>query len=177
MSKDKSRHLTHVALIAAAYTALSVALSPMSFGAVQVRASEALCLLPVICASSVYGVTLGCMLTNIVGIATGASILGVMDVVLGTLATLCAAIMTRALRNVRFGNIPFLSSLPPVLFNGVVVGAELAYVMAPNSKFLPTFISCAASVAVGEFLSCSVLGLILLRALESNKSALAFFQD
>ena len=177
MSKPDSKRLTHIALIAAAYTALSVALSPMSFGVVQVRASEALCLLPAICPSSVWGVTLGCVLTNAIGIATGANILGALDVIIGSLATLCAAMVTRALRNIRFKNIPILSSLAPVIFNGIMVGGELAFAIAPAGGFLTAFLSCALSVALGEFLSCSVLGLLLLHALENNRSAMSFFDE
>lgn len=81
------------ALIAAAYTALSLALAPLSFGYAQVRVSEALTLLPLFSPNAVWGVTLGCALTNAVGAAMGVNF-GVADVVFGTLATLVSALLT-----------------------------------------------------------------------------------
>ncbi len=79
----------------AIYVVLCMALQPLSYGAVQVRVAEALCLLPVFGAEYIAGVVLGCFLANLLGST-------IVDVIFGTLATLLACVVTYKLRNVRF---------------------------------------------------------------------------
>ncbi len=153
------RRLTAGALIAAAYTALSLALAPLSFGYSQIRVSEALTLLPLFSPSAVWGVTLGCAITNAVGAAMGVNF-GVADVLLGTLATLAAALLTARLDKPRFKGLPILAPLPPVLLNALVVGAELWYFTSAPLAL------CVGGVALGQAISCYGLGLLLVRALE-----------
>lgn len=97
MKKTKTRTIVRCALIASLYTAVSLVLAPIAFGAVQARVSEAFTLLPVLVPDAVVGVTLGCFLTNLVGVFTGANVLGALDIVFGTAATLTAALCTRRL--------------------------------------------------------------------------------
>mgnify|MGYP000547345148 CR=1 FL=1 len=89
---------------------------PFSYGAVQVRVAEALCLLPVFGAEYIVGVTLGCFLANLLGST-------VVDVVFGTLATLLACLVTYKLRDIRVKGLAIPASLPPVVFNMIIVGA------------------------------------------------------
>ena len=98
---NKTNNLTKQAMIAAIYTVLSLGFSAISFGTVQIRVSEALTLLPVFAFGNVWGVTIGCFLTNLVGFFTGANILGGLDMIFGTAATFAAAITTYLLRNIR----------------------------------------------------------------------------
>ncbi|MFQ9681951.1 MAG: QueT transporter family protein [Ruthenibacterium lactatiformans] len=97
MKKTKTRTIVRCALIASLYTAVSLVLAPIAFGAVQARVSEAFTLLPVLVPDAVVGVTLGCFLTNLVGVFTGANVLGALDIVFGTAATLTAACVRAAL--------------------------------------------------------------------------------
>lgn len=113
MQNRTLRQLTAAGVIAAAYAALSLVLAPITFGPVQCRISEALTLLPVISPAAIWGVTLGCAVTNGVGAATGANFLGLVDLPVGTAATLLAAVATRLLGKIRFGGLPWLSALPP----------------------------------------------------------------
>lgn len=76
MKKISVRTLTRCAVIAALYAAVSIAMLPLAFGAVQARVSEALTLLPVLTPLAVPGVTIGCLITNAYGVAAGANILG-----------------------------------------------------------------------------------------------------
>ena len=117
------------AMIAAVYTAVSLALAPISFSNIQVRIAESLTLLPLIYKPGIWGVTLGCFLTNLFGVITGANPTGIMDTVIVTSATLFAAICTYYFRNHRYHGIPFISILMPVLFNMVFVGIELGVVL------------------------------------------------
>lgn len=156
------------AMIAAVYAVISLVLSPISFGNVQVRVAESLTLLPVLFPEAIGAVTLGCAITNAFGAMMGANILGFVDVVIGSLATFVAAICTYKLRNVRWFGLPILSMIMPVVFNGVIIGAELS--LALNGSFSwPLFLVFGAEVALGELASCAILGLPMIYHLEKRK--------
>jgi uncharacterized membrane protein len=151
-------------MIAALYTALCLALSPISYGMVQVRVAEALTLLPVFSPIAIWGVTLGCALSNLAGFMTGANILGFLDVFFGTAATLAAAIASYRLRNVKTLGLPVLSAIPPVVLNAVVIGAELT--VLETGGFTPAvFAVNALYIAAGQAISCIALGLPLVYVL------------
>ena len=80
------RKLARCGMVAALYVVLCMALQPFSYGAVQVRVAEALCLLPVFGAEYIFGVVLGCFLANLLGST-------IVDVIFGTLATLLACLV------------------------------------------------------------------------------------
>ena len=111
------RRLVRCAVIAAVYVVVCLVLAPFSYGAVQVRVAEALCLLPVFGTEYIVGVTLGCFLANLLGST-------VVDVVFGTLATLLACLVTYKLRDIRVKGLAIPASLPPVVFNMIIVGAR-----------------------------------------------------
>lgn len=154
-------------MIAALYTVATTVLAPLSFANIQFRASEALTVMPIFAVSSIPGLTVGCILSNAIGVATGANIAGWLDVLLGSLATLLAAISTRMLRKIEFFGIPFLSLLPPVIFNAFIVGGELSVVCD-----LPFWI-CALEVGAGELGVMLILGIPLILALKKT----TFFAD
>lgn len=143
--------LTRGALIAALYTALTLLLAPISYGAVQVRISEAFTLLPVLFPEAIPALAIGCLLSNLLG--------GCMlpDIVFGTLATLSAALCTYALRQNKW-----IAALPPVVFNGLIVGAVVHFCYTPTMA-LPL---CMLSVAFGEAVAVYICGPLLLKALE-----------
>ena len=88
MNQNSSvRKLARCGLVAAIYVVLCLALQPLSYGAVQVRVAEALCLLPVFGTEYILGVVLGCFLANLLGST-------IVDVIFGTLATLLACLVT-----------------------------------------------------------------------------------
>lgn len=163
-----SKTLTKVAMIAAIYTVVSLVLAPLSFGKFQVRVAEALTLLSLIFPPAIWGVTLGCALTNWLGFMMGVNLLGVMDIFVGTTATFLAALGTYYLRNKKVNGIPLLAILMPVIFNAIIIGAELAYVFTPQS-FWDGYAIFALEVGVGELLACFVLGVPLIKALEKTK--------
>lgn len=152
-----TKSLTRAAMIAAFYCVLTLLFQPFSYGPVQFRISEALTLLPVLLPEAVPGLTIGCLLANILGGAPW------YDVVFGTLATLLAAICTRKLRD-----LPAVGAAMPVLFNAVIVGpvVYLAYSHAPGAAFsLPLLLKDVSTVAIGEAVICYVLGLMLVSTL------------
>ena len=77
--------LTRVGMIAAIYTVVSLVLAPFTYGNVQVRIAEALTLLPLIYKPSIWGVTLGCFLTNLIGAMLGINPTGFLDAIIPTL--------------------------------------------------------------------------------------------
>ena len=157
MKKTKTRTIVRCALIASLYTAVSLVLAPIAFGAVQARVSEAFTLLPVLVPDA------------------GANVLGALDIVFGTAATLTAALCTRRLARVRLRGLPVAAAVPPVLINAVVVGAELAWAFGPRT--FAGFLLQAGGVALGQLFSCFALGLPLVRIIEKTPALRAWFRD
>lgn len=162
----RTRFLVQSAMIAALYAASTLALSTLgiAYGPVQFRLSEALTILPVFTPAAIPGLAIGCFLSNL------ASPYAVVDMVLGTLATFLAAVLSRLARNVRVKNVPVLSALPPVLCNALIVGAEIAFFM-PKGFTWVGFASSALSVGAGELAVCAALGLPLAAMLEKTGAA------
>lgn len=171
----RTQRLTQGAMIAAIYAALTwgqAILPPtasLTFGPVQFRVAEALTILPVFTPAAVPGLSLGCLLANLM------SGYGVPDMVFGTLATLLAAIATRALRNIRVKKIPLPSALPPVLCNAVIVGLMITLV-SPGGFLWPVFWANALSIGLGELAVCCLLGLPLAAALERTDAGARFLK-
>lgn len=181
MSIQKSQNATHnrvhrivrCALVAALYTVLCLVLAPLSFSSVQVRISEALCLLPVFGADYIVGVTVGCFLANLLGVSLGTTV--AVDVVFGTLATLLACICTWLLRNIRIKGLALPASLPPVIFNAVIIGLEISFFFTDGAVTGPIILFNMFSVGLGEIISCCVLGVALVRLIERNSHLSALF--
>lgn len=161
MKNKKVLFLTQAAMIAALYIVLTYFINAFNLasGAIQVRISEALTILPVFTPAAIPGLFVGCLLSN--------SLTGCMpfDILFGSLATLIGALGTRALRKH-----PWLAPLPPILANTIIVPFILSYVYHFEGS-LPYF---AVTVGIGEVLSCGVLGMILYFSLQ--KQANRIFQ-
>ncbi|MDD6351304.1 MAG: QueT transporter family protein [Lachnospiraceae bacterium] len=152
MKNKKALYITQAAMIAALYVVLTVFINAFNLasGAIQVRISEALCILPVFTPAAIPGLFIGCLLANLV---TGAMI---WDVIFGSLATLLGAIGTYYLRKTRFA-----FTLPPVIANMIVIPPVLmlAYHVPDAWWFL------VITVGLGEVISVCILGFILKKAL------------
>ena len=160
-AKKKTRYLVRAAVIAALYvvlTYLSAALGLSGQALIQLRLSEALCILPYFTPAAVPGLALGCLLSNLL---TGAHVL---DIIFGTLATLLGAVGTRALRKYRF-----LAPLPPIVANTLIVPFVIRYAYLSTDVALPLLF---LTVGIGEILSVGVLGMVLLFALKKHRKAL-----
>lgn len=165
------RRLVRCAVIAAVYVVVCLVLAPFSYGAVQVRVAEALCLLPVFGAEYIVGVTLGCFLANLLGST-------VVDVVFGTLATLLACLVTYKLRDIRVKGLAIPASLPPVVFNMIIVGAfEITFFFSDGAPTAMLAVFNAVTVGIGELISCTILGVALVKLIESNAGLNKIFTD
>lgn len=165
-----SRRLARGAMVAAAYVALCLIFQPISYGPVQVRLAEALCLLPVFGAEYIAALGLGCFLANLFGY-------GILDAVFGTAATLLACCVTYKLRGLRLRGLALPASLPPVLFNAVIVGAELTIFFTEGGATLPLLLWNGLTVGIGEVISCCVVGTALVRLIESRPQLSGLFRE
>ena len=164
----KTRILTHAALIAALYVALTYlqnALVPNSATwAIQFRASEALCVLSLLTPAAVPGLTIGCLLFNV-------SYAGALplDWVVGPLASFLATMAMWKGRRQTLGGLPLLALMMPALFNGLLVGWELTVYMGQ------AFWLNAVYVAIGEAAVLLTLGAALYFALKRRKMDVRLF--
>ena len=155
---QKTRYMARAAVIAALYVVLtwfSALFGLSGQNLIQVRLSEALCILPYFTPAAVPGLAIGCLISNLL---TGAHAL---DIVFGTLATLLGAIGTRALRKWRF-----LAPVPPILANTIIVPFVLRYAYLMTDFAMPILF---LTVGIGEIISVGVLGMLLLVALEKRR--------
>ena len=152
MRNKKVLFVAQAALIAAIYVVLTYFISAfhLASGAIQVRISEALTILPYFTPAAIPGLAVGCLLSNLL---TGCL---PMDVLFGSIATLIGAVGSYLLRKYKW-----LVPLPPVLSNTVIVPFVLAYVYGAEGS-IPFFM---LTVGIGEIISCYILGSILLNAL------------
>ena len=161
MSKSRftTKQLATAGIIAAIYAVLSLLSSVfgIAYGPIQCRFSEALTVLPFFLPEAIPGLFIGCIVTNLM------STVGPLDLILGSIATLLAALWTAKCRR------KWLAPLPPVICNGVLVGAVIAWQQSGSLEtFWPAFALNGTTVALGEAAVCFVLGLLLLRAVEKS---------
>ncbi len=157
--KKRSLFITQAAIIAAVYVVLTVTLSAFNLasGGVQIRISEALTVLPFFTPAAIPGLSVGCLLSNII---TGCL---PWDIVFGSLATLIGAIGTYLLRKVRW-----LAPVPPILSNTLIIPFVLQYVYGiEGSVWL-----FMAGVGIGEVISCGIFGMLLLHVLKKHRNIL-----
>ncbi|NLP26836.1 MAG: QueT transporter family protein [Clostridiales bacterium] len=151
MKRLSNARLVKISVVAAIYVVLTVAIEPLSYGAIQFRFSEILMLMCFYKFDYCISLTLGCAIANIF------SPFAIIDVPFGTLATLISTIL------IYRSNKLWLASFFPTIFNGIIVGLEL------NLFYdLPILISIL-SVAIGEFIVVTFLGMPIFLALQKNK--------
>ena len=155
--ENQNRHLylmVYGAAIAAIYVALTMSFSAISFGPVQFRISEALCILPFFTPAAIPGLFIGCFLSNLL---CGAA---VMDVVFGSIATLIGAVGSYCLRHNKW-----LVCVPPILANAIIIPWVLRYAYG-STDLIPV---AMVTVGIGEILAIGVLGNLLLVTLDRYK--------
>ncbi|MCI9680363.1 MAG: QueT transporter family protein [Lachnospiraceae bacterium] len=155
MKENKVLFMSQAAMIAAIYVVLCIAFAPISYGAIQVRVAEALTILPYFTPAAIPGLFIGCLIANF----AGGSIM--IDVIIGSLATLLGAIGTWLLRK----KSRYLAPLPPILTNTLLVPYVLRY---GYGEPLPIpFLM--ATVGIGEIAACGIMGLVVLTVLNKYR--------
>ena len=163
-SSEKTRFIVFSAAIAAIYTVLTMIFAPISFGPVQFRISEMLCILPYFTPAAIPGLFIGCLLSNFL---CGAAAL---DVIFGSLATLIGAFFAYKLRNHKW-----LVCLPSILSNTIIIPWVLRYAYGSTDMIWYAMVT----VGIGEILAIGVLGNILLGVLSRYRHFLfgRFFSE
>ncbi len=148
-----TKYLTKASLIGGIYVILVMIQIPfgeLTFGPVQLRLSEGLCLLPLVESAAVPGLFVGCLISNLIlSVYSG---FGLIDILGGSIVTLVAAYLTSKAPNKLIG------ILPPVLLNGFIVSLWVSYFTN-----IPYWIT-AIGISVGEFASVYIFGSIVLTA-------------
>lgn len=146
--------ITQGALIAALYVVLTLVFAPISFGPVQVRIAEALCILPMFTPAAIPGLFIGCLIANFIG---GGIML---DVIFGSLATLIGAVLGYMLRKNRW-----LVPLPAVLANTIIVPFVLRYGYGVVDVAMPVLM---LQILIGEMIGCYGIGELLCTAIQKR---------
>ena len=175
----KTTYVAQAGMIAAVYAAATLitllALQGLAWGPVQFRISEAVCVLAVLTPAAVPGLTVGCIIANLMALAiNGTGALGMLDVVFGSLATFLGALWCWKMRER-----PKLALLGPVIANALIVPAYLPLLLqglgyytipftstALDGLYLPMYLFGVVATGLGEALVIYVLGLPLLSALK-----------
>ena len=156
MSKPRftTQQMAAAGIIAAIYAALTLLLPIPQYGGIQFRVAEAMTVLPFLFPEAIPGLTVGCFLANLLGSPIP------LDWIVGTAATLLAALWTSKLHH------RALAPLPPVICNAVIIGAMIAwYEGGFSAQFPALFAYNALTVGIGEAIACCVLGLLLLEVM------------
>ena len=160
--KRKSKFIAKASMIAALYTALTLvsAMFGLSSGAIQVRISEALCVLPVYSTAAIPGLAVGCLVSNLICGGT------VYDILFGTAATLIGALLAYTLKK-----LPYLSSIPTIISNAAIIPFVLILSGFGGWDMFPYF---SLTVGIGEVISCGVLGTVLVFYLGRHPDVLKY---
>lgn len=165
---SKIKRLTRGAIIAALYTVLCYILRPISYGNIQFRVSEALTILPLFFPEAIVGLTVGCFLANLFGN-------GILDLVLGPLATLLAALLTYGIgKLIRKDWIKVsLAIIPPVLINAIVV----PFTFLALSEMKELYFISMIEVFLGQLGVLVILGISLYFTMFKLKDRVPFFNS
>ncbi len=148
MKKLTTRQIALNGIVAGLYAAVTILTASFAYGNIQFRLSECLCVLVCFEPTLTVGLTLGCLIANLF------STVSVLDIVIGTAATLLACLLTVKIKQA------LLVPLPTILCNAIIVGAMLAWVLAPDT-FWQSFLIFGAEVGAGEAAVLYVLGVPL----------------
>lgn len=153
---NKTLELTRASLIAALYIVLTLIanMAGMASGVIQIRLSEMLTILPVFTWAAVPGLTVGCIVANLI---TGCAL---WDIVFGSLATLLGALGTYYIGRRR----PLIGPLFPIHSNSLIVPKVLQLVYGAEGSYAYFVLT----VGIGEVLSCGVLGIVLYKLLRKT---------
>lgn len=168
MKTKSTVYIVQAAVIAALYATLTILQNTLLPGtasaAIQFRVAEVLTILAVFTPAAIPGLTVGCVIANI----SSLSVLGPYDMILGSLASLLAAVLMYLLRNKRLLKLPVAAALMPALANGILVGFEIEFFFVEGGFHFGDFLLQGGLVALGELGVLFVLGLPLARLIEKH---------
>lgn len=158
MKKLNIRQIALNGIVAGLYAAITILTASFAYGNIQFRISEALMMLLLFEPSLTVGLTLGCLIANIFSTVS----ISVLDMVVGTSATLLACLLTTRIKK------PWLAPLPTILVNAVMVGAMLSWLYMPSEQFWYGLLVFGGEVGFGETVVLYVLGVPLYYAMKKT---------
>ena len=156
MKKLNTRQIALNGIVAGLYAAITILTASFAYGNIQFRISEALMMLLLFEPSLTVGLTIGCLIANLF------STVSVLDIVIGTAATLLACLLTTRIKK------PALAPLPTILVNAVMVGAMLSWLYMPSEQFWNGLLIFGGEVGAGEAAVLYVLGIPLYYAMKKT---------
>ena len=165
MKNDLTKRLTRTAVIAAIYAVVTLAIAPFAYGNIQFRVSEVLVLLAIFDPLYIGGLTLGCLIANLLGPN------GIMDVIFGTLATFISVyaiyLTGKLIKNYKIQLL--VASIWPTIFNGLIIGWML------NKLYERPLVLSIVEVALGELVVITFIGVpLFLMAGSRFKNSMTF---
>lgn len=159
MSKNMKKNKINVemiakgAVISALYVVLTLLTYPVSYGeiGIEFRLAEILVLLCFFNSSYTIPLTIGCLIANLF------STLGPIDALFGSVATFLSCYCISKSKNI------FIASIFPVVFNAIIVGLELYFILD-----LPLIFSMIG-VAIGEIVVVTIVGCPIFLMLKKRK--------
>lgn len=164
-TKSKISYIITASLIAALYAGLTYLSNAfgLAYGPIQLRISEVLTILPVFTPAAIPGLTVGCFIANI-------GSFNIADMVFGTIATLCAALLTYIFKNIMIKGIPILAFFPPVIVNALVIGLEIElFFLTPDVFSMWGFVIAGLEVGLGQLIVCYAFGIPFYLICKKNK--------
>ena len=144
-----SKSLARAGIISAIYVCLTLVFYPLSFGGVQLRFAEGLTLLPLLFPEAIFGLTVGCLISNFFGN-------GLLDIVFGTFATFLSAILTRCVSKTKRGESfkIFIGALFPIFINAIIV----PFAILGATLNVAVYFITALQILIGQALSVYLVG-------------------
>lgn len=160
----KTLYIATAAMIAGLYVFLTFLIFKFASGTIQFRLSECLTVLPVLTPAAIPGLTIGCLLFNLLNPES----LGPVDIIFGSLATLMASISTRwiseKLKVIKGAGKDLIALLPPVIFNALIVGTYLTFLQTGSFQATIVLINIAY-IALSETIVVYIIGFPILQLL------------
>ncbi len=154
--KLTTRQIALSGIVAGLYAAITILAAPFSYGNIQFRIADAMCLLVCLDPSLTIGLTIGCLIANLF------STVSALDIIIGTAATLLGCLLTIPLKKT------WLLPIPTILANALMVGAMLSWILTPDT-FWKGLLIMGGEVAFGELAVLYVLGIPLYLFLKKNR--------
>ena len=157
---SKTKKITRIGVVAALYATITLVLGSISYVQIQFRISEVMTLLPLFGKEYILSLTIGCFLANVIGVP---------DIILGTLATFISVYLVYLTGKYMKGKKGYLiiASLWPTIVNAIIVGG----VMLHGLFKLPLILSIL-QVGFGQFVVITIIGVPLFRFLNNKYSKL-----
>ena len=159
MRKRLYKDIFDIAIAASIYVVLTIVIQPLAYGELQFRLSEVLMLMVFFNKKYSTSMIIGCLIANLW------SPYLIWDMMFGTLATAISCLFIVKSKHL------IVASIWPAVFNGLIVGAEIAILSNLNYGL------CVLSVAMGEVVVVTIVGTILFSILSKNKEIINLIKD